>query len=137
MLDAGGLVVGDQVQLRFGDPRELDTPQAVVAVDIVGRFAPIDGRHAYWPEDVEELTKNTLFTPPAAFINGLLERYPDVSHPRLLDRAVWFAPLDAVALQASTAGRTNEGIFAVRTICRAGAAIHGREDPPGARPRTV
>ena len=58
MLDAEGLLVGDQVQLRFGDPRALDTPQAVVAVDIVGRFAPIDGRHrAYWPEDVEELTE--------------------------------------------------------------------------------
>ena len=36
MLDAGGLVVGDQVQLRFGDPRALGTPQAIVAVDIVG-----------------------------------------------------------------------------------------------------
>lgn len=116
MLDAGGLLVGDQVQLRFGDPRALDTPPAVVAVDIVGRFAPIDGRQSYWPDDAEELTKNTLFTPPAAFIDGLLARYPDVSHPRLLDRAVWFAPLDGVALQASSAGRTREGIFAVRTI---------------------
>ncbi len=116
MLDAAGLVVGDQVQLRFGDPRAIDTPQAVVAVDIVGRFAPIDGRRAYWPAEVEELTKNTLFTPPPAFVDGLLARYPDVWHPRLLDRAVWFAPLDDAALQASSAGRTNEGIFAVRTI---------------------
>jgi len=116
MLDAAGLVVGDQVQLRFGDPRVLDTPQAVVAVDIVGRFAPIVADQAYWPDDVEELTARTLFTPPAAFIDGLLTRYPEVSHPRLLDRAVWFAPLDSGALQASSAGQTTEGIFAVRTI---------------------
>ena len=116
MLDAAGLVVGDQVQLRFGDPRVLDTPQAVVAVDIVGRFAPIVADQAYWPDDIEELTARTLFTPPAAFIDGLLTRYPEVSHPRLLDRAVWFAPLDSGALQASSAGQTTEGIFAVRTI---------------------
>ena len=116
MLDAAGLVVGDQVQLRFGDPRALTTPQAVVAVDIVGRFAPIDTRRAYWPEDVAELTARTLFTPPAAFIDGLMSLYPDVTYPRLLDRAVWFAPLDAAALQASSAGQTREGIFAVRTI---------------------
>ena len=116
MLDAAGLVVGDQVQLRFGDPRALTTPQAVVAVDIVGRFAPIDTRRAYWPEDVAELTARTLFTPPAAFIDGLMSLYPDVTYPRLLDRAVWFAPLDAGALQASSAGQTREGIFAVRTI---------------------
>ena len=116
MLDAAGLVVGDQVQLRFGDPRALDTPQAVVAVDIVGRFTPIEAHRAYWPDEVDELTENTLFTPPAAFLDGLLARYPDVWHPRLLDRAVWFAPLDDAALQASSAGRTNEGIFAVRTI---------------------
>ena len=117
MLDAAGLVVGDQVQLRFGDPRA--TRHAAGGRRRGHRGALRSHRRrvdAYWPEDVDELTKNTLFTPPAAFLDGLLARYPDVWHPRLLDRAVWFAPLDDAALQASSAGRTNEGIFAVRTI---------------------
>ena len=116
MLDAGGLVVGDQVQLRFGDPRALGTPPAIVAVDIVGRFAPSESDIPFWPEDAEELTQHTLFTPPSAFLNGLLSRYPSVTHPRLFDRAVWYAPLDAAALQAGSAGRTREGIAAVRTV---------------------
>ena len=114
MLDAGGLVVGDQVQLRFGDPRALGTPQAIVAVDIVGRFAPSESDIPFWPEDAEELTQHTLFTPPSAFLDGLLSRYPSVTHPRLFDRAVWYAPLDAAALQAGSAGRTLKGIAAVQ-----------------------
>ena len=114
-LDAGGMLVGDTVMMQFGPAAGAGAHPTTVVVEIVGRFIPRAETGSYWPADVEDMIAGRLFVQPGAFVDGLLATYPDVGYPRLLDRAVWFAPLDANALQASSAGRTREGIATVRT----------------------
>ena len=107
-MDKAGLLLGDTVKYLFKEPQT--NVEHLIAVNIVGRFEPLDKKSPYWFYNVDSaFDDGALFVDRNIYLDEVIGK-----NPYLFYEATWYSNFDIDAIRASNYRNITGGLHALQ-----------------------